>query len=108
VLAVDTLQAAGIPREQISVIGPYDDDVGVVLGTGVVLGPVARLRAPAACCQPSSMLEGGVSRTAARVDLVAARVDDRQVSIAHEVLGVPFRLTRFRRIKTAGRGGPYA
>jgi hypothetical protein len=34
VLAVDTLQAAGIPREQISVIGPHDDEVGAVPAQG--------------------------------------------------------------------------
>ncbi|MER8479484.1 hypothetical protein NKJ09_03160 [Mesorhizobium sp. M0189] len=46
--AVETLQAAGIARQEISVIGPYDDEIGAVLrdpGTGTVLGAAAGLLA---------------------------------------------------------------
>lgn len=46
--AVETLQAAGIARHQISVIGPYDDEIGVVLrgpGSGSALGAAAGLLA---------------------------------------------------------------
>ncbi|ESX77885.1 MULTISPECIES: hypothetical protein [unclassified Mesorhizobium] len=46
--AVETLQAAGIARQEISVIGPYDDEIGAVLrdpGTGAVLGAAAGLLA---------------------------------------------------------------
>ncbi|WP_292663957.1 hypothetical protein, partial [Mesorhizobium sp.] len=46
--AVETLQAAGIARHQISVIGPYDDEIDAVLrgpGTGAALGAAAGLLA---------------------------------------------------------------
>ncbi|MER8766345.1 hypothetical protein [Mesorhizobium sp. M0968] len=46
--AVEALQAAGIARHQISIIGPYDDEIGAVLrgpGTGAALGAAAGLLA---------------------------------------------------------------
>ncbi|MER8526885.1 hypothetical protein [Mesorhizobium sp. M0814] len=46
--AVEALQAAGIARHEISVIGPYDDEIGAVLrgpGTGAALGAAAGLLA---------------------------------------------------------------
>lgn len=46
--AVEALQAAGIARHQISVVGPYDDEIGAVLrgpGTGAALGMAAGLLA---------------------------------------------------------------
>ncbi|MER8864031.1 hypothetical protein NKI19_09930 [Mesorhizobium sp. M0751] len=46
--AVEALQAAGIARHQISVIGPYDDEIGAVLrgpGTGAAIGAAAGLLA---------------------------------------------------------------
>ncbi|MER8804605.1 hypothetical protein [Mesorhizobium sp. M0998] len=44
--AVEALQAAGIARHQISIIGPYDDEIGAVLrrpGTGAALGAAGLL-----------------------------------------------------------------
>ncbi|MER8960796.1 hypothetical protein [Mesorhizobium sp. M0701] len=46
--AVEALQAAGIARHEISVIGPYDDEIGAVLrgpGSGAALGAAAGLLA---------------------------------------------------------------
>jgi hypothetical protein len=44
-LAVDALHAAGIPGEQITVIGPYEDEVGAVPGTAAFLCTLAGLLA---------------------------------------------------------------
>jgi hypothetical protein len=43
--AVAALQAAGVPHEQISVIGPYDDEIGAVLRGpgGAAIGAAAGL-----------------------------------------------------------------
>lgn len=107
------LVAVGVPRVQIAVIGPYQDEVGVLMSPSVILGAVGAvlaclsamivyggLSAPALICAvcgggAGGLLGASIAATtkldghtvAERIVLVTAHVDDHETDIAQAVLG---------------------
>ncbi|OBQ60192.1 hypothetical protein [Mesorhizobium erdmanii] len=107
------LVAVGVPRVQIAVIGPYQDEVGILRSPGVILGAVGAVLA----CLSAMIVYGGLSATALiwaacgggaggflgacitaatklddrsvaeRIVLVTAHVDEHETDIAQAVLG---------------------
>ena len=110
---VGDLVAVGVPRVQIAIIGPYQDEVGILRSPGVILGAVGAVLA----CLSAMIVYGGLSATAlicaacgggaggllgaciaaatkldgrtvaGRIVLVTAHVDEHETDIAQAVLG---------------------
>ncbi|RUU26843.1 MAG: hypothetical protein EOQ98_19910 [Mesorhizobium sp.] len=128
--AVAALQAAGVSHEQISVIGPYDDEIGAVLRGpgGAALGAAAGLLIglwtfgttgidPVGAAAGLTLVggacggfAGGLLQTLAKkpgepnlvqgVILVMAHVDENQADTAQAALGSPVPLEQLE--ATAG------
>ena len=107
------LVTVGVPRVQISIIGPYQDEVGVLRSPGVILGAVGAVLA----CLSAMIVYGGLPATALicavcgggaggllgafitavtklddrivveQIVLVTAHVDEHDTDIAQAVLG---------------------
>ena len=107
------LVAVGVPRVQIAIIGPYQDEIGVLRSPCVILGAVGAvlaglsamivyggLSATALICAVCGGSGGGLlgaciaaatklddRSSAERIVLVTAHVDDHETDIAQAVLG---------------------
>jgi len=107
------LVAVGVPRVQIAIIGPYQDEIGILRSPCVILGAVGAvlaglsamiayggLSATALICAVCGGSGGGLlgactaaatklddRSSAERIVLVTAHVDDHETDIAQAVLG---------------------
>ena len=107
------LVAVGVPRVQIAIIGPYQDEIGILRSPCVILGAVGAvlaglsamiayggLSATALICAVCGGGGGGLlgaciaaatklddRSSAERIVLVTAHVDDHETDIAQAVLG---------------------
>ena len=105
--------AVGVPRVQIAIIGPYQDEIGILRSPCVILGAVGAvlaglsamiayggLSATALICAVCGGGGGGLlgaciaaatklddRSSAERIVLVTAHVDDHETDIAQAVLG---------------------